>query len=399
MAPRTLPVAALASLAFLLTVPTPGAGQGALPTGLEVGVLPAVNFDSDDGFGYGVLAALYQYGGGGLAPYEWSLQPEIFLTTEGRRDVKVFFDAPHLLPDGWRMTAFLGTEKHIATPYYGVGNDTRFEETLAADDGPDPFYYRFGRTRDSGTFMLQRPLAASPLRFLVGGGIQRTSITPVPEEDGTTLYALQVGADEEVTWTNFVRGGLVWDTRDRESGPSAGSWTELLVQWVDDGLGADFSYWRWTFISRRYVPLTDRVVFAHRYLVRGISEGAPVYDLYRVQTSFEQQEGLGGSKTVRGLLKNRFVGRGMLVWNAELRWRAADFRLLGRDAHLVLSAFLDQGRVWEGGVRLDELLSDLHRGWGGGARIGLGENFVVALDAGTAEDNGVPIYLGLGYLF
>lgn len=386
-------------LLALFGAAVPAHAQSAASTGLEVGVLPAVNFDSDEGFGYGALAAIYQYGTAGLAPYEWSLRPEVFLTSEGRRDVKAFFDAPHLLPGRWRLTAFLGTEKHVATPYYGTGNDAAYDQALDAEDGPNPFFYRFGRKRDSGTFMLQRPLMDSPLRILLGAGVQRTTVVPVPEDEGTTLFAEQVTDEEETTWTNFVRAGLVWDTRDRESGPTRGAWSELLVQWVDEGLGADFSYVRWTVSDRRYVSLGERLVLATRIVVRGVSEGAPVYDLFNLQTSFQQQEGLGGSKTVRGVPKNRFVGRGMLVWNTELRWRVADFRMLGRDAHLVLSAFLDQGRVWAGGVQLDELTRDLHRGYGGGVRIGLGENFVAALDAGTAEENGLPIYLGLGYLF
>ena len=51
------------------------------PTGLEVGALPAINFDSDEGFGYGALAQIYDYGDGGLRPYAWTLQPTVFLTT------------------------------------------------------------------------------------------------------------------------------------------------------------------------------------------------------------------------------------------------------------------------------------------------------------------------------
>jgi hemolysin activation/secretion protein len=82
-----------------------------------------------------------------------------------------------------------------------------------------------------------------------------------------------------------------------------------------------------------------------------------------------------------------------------LRWRAADFRLLGKSFHMVLSAFVDQGRVWDGGVRLGEVLTDLHRGFGGGVRFGMGENFIVAIDAGRSEEAGMPMYIGLGYLY
>lgn len=383
----------------LASSPRIALAQDAPATGLEIGGVPAINFDADEGVGFGAISELYHYGSRGLTPYEWTLQPTVFVTTQGREDFVAFFDAPHLLPNGWRISGFLGSEKQVATPYYGLGNASVYDETRRIDTGSDPHYYRFGRTRRSGTFTLQRRLTDHGASFLFGGGVERTTIKPVPEDSGTTLYAQQVGIRHQDSWSNFVRAGLVWDTRDRETGPRSGSWTAFLVQVADESLGADVGFTRWTFTDRRYYSLTDRVVLAHRFLVQGTSDGSPIHELSRVQTSFKQQEGLGGAKTIRGMLKNRFVGRGMLVWNSELRWRLANFRLLGRPSHLVLSGFVDQGRVWAEGVQLSELLTDLHRGFGGGVRVGMGENFVVAFDAGTSEESGLPIYIGLGYLY
>ncbi len=381
-----------------LVVPHAAVSQNP-PAGLEIGGVPAINFDSDEGFGYGALVELYQYGQEGLSPYVWSLRPTVFLTTEGRRDFTAFFDAPHLFSDGWRFDVFLGSEKQFATPYYGTGNDSSYDETRDDDQGPNPFFYRFGRTRRSATLNLQHDISDTPLRWLLGTGFVRTTVDPVPDNDGSTFYAEELGTPQTSDWSNYLRGGLVWDTRDRETGPRSGVWTEILLQRVDESLGADWSYTRWTFTDRRYFSLGRRLVFAHRYLLQGVGEGAPVHDLFQVQSSFRQQEGLGGSQTVRGVLKNRFVGRGMLVWNAELRWRAADFTLVGRSFHLVLSAFVDQGRVWEDNVKLDELLTDLHRGFGGGVRVGMGENFIVSLDVGRTGGAGMPLYIGLGYLY
>ena len=376
-----------------------GVAQTPPSTGLEVGALPAINFDSDEGFGYGAFAELYQYGDGDVQPYVWTLQPTVFLTTEGRRDFTVFVDAPRFLSEGWRLTAFGGRQKQIATPWYGIGNDTPYSEALEDDEGPDPFFYRFGVVRSSLTFDLQNSLGDSPVRFLVGGGLEKATTNPVPEMEGTTLYALQHGTDEEEAWLNYLRAGLVWDTRDRETGPTSGTWTELLIRRTDRRLAADVTFNRITFTDRRYWSITDGLVFAHRVLGQHVTSGAPDFELFRVQSSFKQDEGLGGSKTVRGILRNRYVGRGMVVWNAELRWRAADFRLLGRDFHTVLSAFLDQGRVWENGFDLGGVFEDLHRGYGGGVRVGMGENFVVAVDAGTSSEAGLGVYIGLGYLY
>lgn len=387
--------------AFLVLVwagGVPLAAQTAPSTGLEVGALPALNYDADEGFGYGVLAELYHYGDGtGAGPYAWTLQPRVFLTTEGRRDFTVFFDSPRLLSGGWRIDAFAGLEEQIATPYYGLGNAAPFDEAL--DDGADPYFYRYGRERRGVLVNVQRSLWGSPLRALVGVGVADVAVDLVPEDEGTTLLAQELGGNDPSGWTSQLRAGLIWDTRDRETGPRSGSWTELLVARADTALGGDFSYTRWTLTDRRYVSLSPTLVLAHRWLLQGTSEGAPVHDLQVVQTSFKQQEGLGGAKTVRGILKNRYLGRGMLVWNAELRWRAAERRLFGRTFHTVLSGYLDSGRVWTGQPRLGELLSDLHHGYGGGVRVGMGENFTAAVDAGTSAETGLQLYIGLGYLY
>lgn len=394
-----LPIAASVAAWVVASLPLAAVAQEPRPTGLEVRGVPGVNFDSDEGFGYGAIVEIYQHGDGTPRPYAWSLQPTVFLTTEGRQDFTVFLDAPHALRDGWRLDAFLGSERQIATPYYGVGNDSDYDESLDADDGPDPYYYRFGRTRRTATFTLQRSVLDARLRVLFGGGVVRTTVDAVPKDQGTTLFEQEFGSDESPDWSNYVRGGLVWDSRDRETGPRRGSWTELVVQWADEGLGASSEFVRWTFADRRYFPLGDRLVFAHRYLLQGVGAGAPIHELHRVQTTFKQQDGLGGGKTLRGVLKNRFVGRGMLVWNAELRLRVADFGLLGRPSYAVLSGFVDQGRVWDGPVDASELFEDLHRGFGGGVRLGMGESFVVALDVGGSGEAGTQMYIGLGYLY
>ena len=385
--------ALLATQRLAAQEPSPAAGHW------EVAGLPALNYDSDEGFGYGALAELYRHAPG-AAPYRYTIQPTVQLSTRGRRDFTVFFDAPHLLPGGWRLDAFAGSEKQLATPYYGVGNDAPYDATLDADGSPNPYYYRFGRTRRQLLANVQHRLGRSPVRALVGSGAAHVAIDPTPFDSGTTLLAQHLGGTPAPGgWSNYLRAGLVWDTRDREVGPTRGVWSELLVQRFERALGSDFAYTRWTLTDRRYVPLgTERLVFANRLLLQNVKGGAPIYDLSVVQTSFKQQEGLGGAKTLRGIPKDRYVGKGMFLWNAELRWRAAELAALGKPLHLVLSGFVDSGRVWENGVVLHAPVPGLHHGVGGGARLGVGESFVVAVDAGHGEGS-TPLYIGLGYLY
>jgi outer membrane protein assembly factor BamA len=357
-----------------------------------------VNFDSDEGFGYGVAVALYHYGDGSVQPYRWSVQPTVFLTTKGRRDYTVFFDAPSLF-GGWRLDVFAGSQRQIATPYYGLGNNAVYDPSRVTD--ADPYYYRFGRRLNSGLVNLQRPLGDSPLRLLIGAGVIRASLDAVPEGTGTTLVAEEIaGGVRPGTegWINYVRAGLIYDTRNRETAPGRGTWSDILVQRVDKILGSEVGYTRWTITDRRYWRLGP-LILVNRLLLQGISGDVPLVDLHRLQASFRDQEGLGGARSVRGLLRNRYAGRGMFLWNTEVRWPAFTFQLWSRSFHFAVSAFLDQGRVWEGQPRPGDLLSGLHRGFGGGVRLGMGPDFVVGADLGTGAETGLQLYVGAGWLF
>lgn len=378
----------------IVFAPLPGHPQ----TGLQIAGVPIVAFDSDEGFGYGAAGALYHYGDGSASTYRWSVQPVVFLTSKGRRDYTVFFDAPSLF-GAWRLDVFGGSQRQIATPYYGLGNDAPFEPDRVTE--ADPYYYRFGRTLTSALVNLQRSFGGSPVRLLVGAGVIHGTLDPVPKGEGTTLVAEEIGAGLRPGvegWLNYVRAGLIWDTRNRETAPGRGTWTDLLVQRVDRILGSEVSYTRWTLTDRRYWRLGS-LILANRLLLQGVTGELPLVDLHRLQTSFRDQEGLGGARSVRGLLRNRYAGRGMLVWNTETRWQALGFELWNRDFRVTLSAFIDQGRIWAGQPRPAELLSDLHRGFGGGVRLGMGPDFVVAADLGTAAETGLQLYVGAGWLF
>jgi outer membrane protein assembly factor BamA len=372
------------------------AQQPRQPRQWEYIVIPALNFNSDEGFGYGVVVDAQNYAGN-VKPYRMAIQPAVLLTTRGRRDITVFFDAPGLLPEGWRLDAFAGREQELATPYYGIGNDAAFDTMLSRD--PNPYFYRYGRTRFRVLANVQRRLGATHARVLLGAGFAHVTTDAIPFDSGTTLFAQDFGAAGAPKGRiASVRTGLLWDTRDREIGSRSGWFNEVLVQRVDRALGASQSYTRATFTARRYVPLSSRVSTASRLVLQQTSDGVPVYDIATVQSSYKQEEGLGGSKMLRGVPKNRVVGRGLALLNNEVRWRVTDFSLRRKPAFLMLSAFGDVGRVWAESIKFDEIASDLWSGVGGGVRLGLGQSSVVALDVGRSA-SATQLYIGLGYAY
>src|SRR4051812_4275430 len=64
-------------LALLIGLASAAGGQAAAATqqGWQISGLPALNFNADEGFGYGVIAQAYNYGRGGLTPYQYMIQP------------------------------------------------------------------------------------------------------------------------------------------------------------------------------------------------------------------------------------------------------------------------------------------------------------------------------------
>jgi outer membrane protein assembly factor BamA len=367
------------------------------PRGLEISGIPALNFDADEGFGYGAIVALYKYEPNSDA-YRWTVQPTVFLTTHGRRDYTLFFDAPSSERRPWRVTAYAGREQQLSAPYYGIGNETPFDGTL--ETGSTRYFYRYGLDRLRASADVQHSLGRPSLRYLIGVGASSDKVDLTPFDSGTTLIQRDLNGQQPATGkTNYVRGGLTWDTRDREIGTISGTWADVLAQRVDSKLGASTNYTRWTAAARHYQPLGTRVTLADRLVLQNTIGDAPFYALSEIQTTQKSQDGLGGASTVRGIPKDRYVGKGLLVSNNELRWRAANFGLAGRASSLVVSGFVDAGRVWSDGVDLSNALSELHAGYGGGLRLGFGPSFVIATDVGHSSQSSAAIYIGLGYLF
>jgi outer membrane protein assembly factor BamA len=385
-------LAGVALIALALAAPL-GAQDATRKSDWEWFALPALNFNSDEGFGYGALLELYNYGAG-VTPYRIMIRPLVALSTKGKRDVTIAIDAPGLLPDGWRIDAFLGREQQLATPWYGVGNNTAKVETLT--DPPDDYYYRYGKTQYRVLTNVQKRVARGT-RLLVGAGFSDITTDATPFDSGTTLLRQQLGpAPDPEGRIASVRVGAVIDTRDREIGPTRGNWIDLLVQRAGCSCDLGTGYTRATLAARSYQSLTSKLVFAQRVVVQQTGKGVPFYDLATIQTSASNQgEGLGGSSSMRGIEKNRFTARGIAFANVELRYRFKEMRLIGKPAYLVASAFTDAGRVW------DDVASNaggLHLSGGGGLRLGLGPSFLVAFDVGRSSES-TQIYIGLGYPF
>ena len=107
----------------------------------------------------------------------------------------------------------------------------------------------------------------------------------------------------------------------------------------------------------------------------------------------------------------------MFLGNAELRWKFVRFSWIKNNFYLGLNAFTDFGRVTKMVDVKSKVISmssvpqpiyfnwdaeRMHVSYGGGLRIVMNENFVIAADYGMAankQDGSSGFYMGLNYLF
>lgn len=361
-------------------------GQAA-PRSLSISVLPALDYSSDDGFGYGVVAGVYRYGTDRRI-YRWSAEPTVFFTSNGRREVSLLFDAPALLP-ALRLSALAAWERDCCWPYYGLGNATPRDPAQARPPSGINYYtYR----RQRWTLVLNGQWRVRPFLRVLGGlgayhnAVHTRALSTLLAADSV---AGRIPADHFSIASVGPRLGLILDTRDHERDPRRGIWLEALL-WH----GGDFT--RYSGTARAYLPVGPGVTIAGRLLGEQVEGDPPVSMLPDMGSSFREFPGLGGGKTVRGVLKARYLGTRRVLGNAELRWRGGTFRLAGQRWTPGVVIFADGGRVWAPGGADG---AGLHQGAGAGFRLTWGDAFIVAVDVGQGSEAGTQLYVGLGHLF
>lgn len=386
-------------------------------TGWGWGGVPALNYNTDDGFGYGILLDLFNYKDGGYSPYYFKINPIIFFTTGGKQDHTLFFDAPYLLGKGMRFNVRLRFKMEDFYPYYGLGNDSEYHESyIKTDDDNNSLDTLHGKhfytvqcdevilISNFQKALVYREDGKPKISALAGLGVIHVNTLENDNEGINTKYREDISADiltskdTKKAFNNFLKFGIIYDTRDNEPAPNTGVWTDLVGEWYTKLIGSDHQFLRLTFTDRRYFQIFEKLVYANRILVENIFGDAPFSMLYPVGGSFRFDEGLGGYRTIRGAYKNRYIGTTKFLMNMELRYRFYEFTFANQDFYLAANIFYDFGRVWhvkdkEGGFK------NLHDGKGLGLHVGWNENFIVYAEMGFNKEAGSQLYIDIGYLY
>ncbi|MBM3420927.1 MAG: hypothetical protein FJY11_07320 [Bacteroidetes bacterium] len=422
--------------------------QDAKPkTGWNFGVLPTITFDTDLGFQYGGLVNLFNYGDGNIFPnYYQSLYFEVSRFTKGSGINRFMFDSEHLIP-GIQYTVDLSYLTDEAYDFYGFnGYDAVFNREWSDSESAEyrtRMFYRNKRQYFRFKNDFQGNLAGDNLKWNAGFNIQKFTVGLVDieklnkgkDEDLLPTHDVQPGlyelyrdwgiisADEfDGGWVNTVKAGVTYDTRDNKANPMKGLWTEAGVESSLDFLGSEATFGKFYFTHRQYFTLVPNdLSFAYRLGYQTTLFGdAPSYYQSQVIVSILRgatSEGLGGGKSLRGVLRNRVIGDGFVYGNAELRWKAVRFNFINQAFYIGVNGFADFGMVTKkigftppviipNGVTYEDFFSTdaekLHFTAGGGLRIVMNENFIIAIDLGKAfneQDGGMGFYMGLNYLF
>jgi hypothetical protein len=403
-------------------------------TGWGVQGLPLVNFNSDEGFGYGARLLLVDSGDGTQAPYRYALTAQFFQTTRGVATHRLMFDAPRFLDSPWRLSGDVSMLNDRFSPYFGLGGATEYvpafascEDRAALEQDPDACpgnpdfrglrYYTFEqRTLPSVVVNVRRTLSG-PWQLAMGYRFRLTSVRArygaddlgqlrdsrlVEDARAGLLSGLQ--GDEggaETFRTAEVTAGLLFDNRDNEPAPVRGMFHELAVRGAAGVTGSAFNYWGTTANLRFYHPLGhERLVAALRLFVDVMGGDVPFFLLSSLG-GVEWRDGwggLGGVYTARGILKNRLQGQVKALANGELRWKFLSVSPWRQRLDFTVIAFLDAGQSWAD-LRFQDSGLPRYAG-GGGLRIAWEDNFILRLDYGVSPRDGTSgFYLDFNHLF
>jgi len=425
-----------------------------IKTGWNVGGLPVVAFDTDLGFEYGALVQLFNYGDGTIYPqYKHMLYAEVSRYTKGSGINRLYYDSKYLIP-GYRVTADLAYLTDKTYDFYGFnGYESVFNADWTDDDKSNPLYrsrafYKYDRKLARFTTDIQGKLSDKRFGWVAGIGFYDFKIDTVDTDklnkgkaEDKKLPPVQGGLYQRyVNWgiidaeesdggfSTYLKAGLVFDPRDNEPNPMKGVWTEAVLTYAPSfmGIGSKFDHAKLSVTHRQYFPLiNDRLSFVYRLGYQGTIYGkCPFYLQPNMTTLFLRgatSEGLGGSKTLRGIIRNRVVGDGIAYGNLELRWKFVRFYFIKQNFYLALNTFVDGGLVVQPvnftKPSVNESISGqtystssyfstdnetLHLCWGAGLRVVMNQNFIIAIDHGRAfdrKDGTAGTYIGLNFLF
>ncbi|MDB4959624.1 MAG: hypothetical protein JWO36_7193 [Myxococcales bacterium] len=350
----------------------------------EVGLLPLIGGDSDNGFGGGAIGSIAGYDHD-REPYRWRVEFGAFYATKGPifspsyEDGYALITIPELMNNRLRLEIRPSFTKDTSLRFYGIGNYA--PDSAVFDPKRDTYQRLHPQLSVAGLWRL-----APSWQWLVGADYTYNQLT----FDPSSTVALEI-TDPNIGRSHSVgriATGIVYDTRDNEITPTRGQYHQFKVR-VSPRLGdaVPYQYEQADATVRFYTTLIPRrLVLAVRGVLDVQIGDVPFYELSR----YEDTSAIGGGNGVRGVPAYRFYGKVKAFGNVELRTEATRFSAFDRRFILGFAGFFDAGRLWSDIRRSDPMIDGsgvaLHYGVGGGVRIQQGRQFLVRADVAWSPD-------------
>jgi outer membrane protein assembly factor BamA len=413
--------------------PTEPADVPARRKGWDFQGVPILNFNTDEGAGYGALVMLVDRADGTYEPYRYMVLAQFFQTTRQVASHLLNLDAPRFLGSQWRMGVDFAYGRARFAPYYGVGNTAQLiteysdcEDREALKSNPDVCpgnpefrglrYYTYDQeTLPRIRLNARRALADNWLLFLgyrlrVDRLRLRYSAEDLGQSGGSKLLEdgaagvfeeYEAGlADRFTERTSELTAGIQYDTRDEETSPTWGMFHELSLRGGFSPIGSQFNYWGGTLHARFFHPVVPgykRLIMSWRGMFDVLGGEVPISQL-AFYGGLEGKDGHGGVYSARGILLRRYQGPAKLLLNGELRWTPLSIEPGGQQFDFTLAGFVDSGRVWKD-LKFSEG-GGLKTSAGGGLRIAWNREFVIRLDYGVGiTEPTTGFYLDFGHIF
>jgi outer membrane protein assembly factor BamA len=316
-------------------------------------------------------------------PYAGLLALDAGASTAGSRFATVRFHAPTLRHD-WRLLGTLTASRAARFGYFGLGNDTDFDDNNVSKS--QPFFYRAKRVRYIGQVEVSRRVAG-PLWVALAGGVEHSVLSDLPLP---SVFRTEQGSSNITDTDTRGRLSLVYDSRDNEFVATRGIFAQTSLTLGSGGKG----YSRISADLRGFVSVREGTVLAARIAGSGMSTDAPLNARFEIPEWENDVPVLGGTYSNRGLAFQRLAGRGVLFANAEVRH---DLLNLGDFGAFTAFGFVDAGRVFET-EDFSLTTKDMKVGAGGGLAVRL-LRFIVWTFNFAGGPDGFQFSSGSGWAF
>jgi endonuclease/exonuclease/phosphatase family metal-dependent hydrolase len=325
---------------------------------------PILTYDTDVGFGYGVKGFFLN-----LLGWSESFDVTLFNSVRIERWYRLVFSIPDFeLRQGKTYPAafdlVVDFDKYLQANLFPPGNasDPRKKETYIREP------LEVGLIASRGFEPTLVGQAGVRYRCVNSFGFQQSGLA-------STIPPLSVGKSRALSVVTNVR----YDSRDSYVNPQRGAVVQAECDLAAESVLSDFDWFRVSLQGQYFaVPFYPTTVFAARLsLQQNFGGSLPLW----------AQSSLGGNNTLRGYPIDRFVDKGMMLMNTEMRFPIFS-RLKG-------VAFYDVGRVWKDAEDID--LRSFHSNPGIGFRYVM-DTFVVRLDVGFGKET-TGLYFNFGHAF